>query len=43
MSRFVTETITDIRRGRESWRVFVAFCAPSFVLAVVAATLQRLG
>lgn len=43
MSRFLNETLTDIRRGRESWRVFVAFCAPSFVLAVIAAMLQHLG
>jgi hypothetical protein len=43
MTRFLTDTLTDIRRGRESWRVFVAFCAPSFVLAVCAALIQRLG
>jgi len=40
MSRFLNETMTDIRHGRESWRVFVAFCAPSFLLAVAAALLR---
>lgn len=43
MNRFLTETLTDIRRGRETWRVFVAFCAPAFALALLSATLQRLG
>jgi len=43
MNRFLTDTLTDIRRGRESWRVFLVFCAPSFVVAVAAALLQHLG
>lgn len=43
MSRFLNETMTDIRRGRESWRVFVAFCAPSFALAVLIALAPRLS
>ena len=42
MTRFMTNTLQDIRRGRESWRVFVAFCAPSFVITVFALTLQQL-
>ena len=42
MNRFLTETITDIRRGRQSWRVFLAFCAPSFALAMFAAMLQHI-
>jgi hypothetical protein len=41
MSRFLNETLTDIRHGRESWRVFVAVCAPSFAVAVFIAVLQR--
>ena len=41
MSRFVNETLTDIRHGRESWRVFVAVCAPSFAIAVFIAIVQR--
>lgn len=43
MSRFLNETITDIRRGRETWRVFVALCTPSFVLAVATAVLQHVN
>ena len=43
MSRFLTATMTDIRTGRETWRVFLAVCLPSFALAVAAALLQRLG
>ena len=42
MSRFLNETMTDIRAGRESWRVFVAVCTPSFALTLVAAVLQRI-
>jgi len=42
MTRFLTDTITDIRRGRETWRVFLAFCAPSFALALFAALLQHI-
>lgn len=43
MTRFLTATITDIRRGRETWRVFLVFCAPSFALAIGAAIVQRLA
>lgn len=43
MNRFLTDTLTDIRRGRQTWRVFVAFCAPAFVVALLSATFQRLG
>jgi hypothetical protein len=32
----MTATIEDIRRGRESWRVFVALCTPSFALTIFA-------
>lgn len=39
MNRFVTETLNDIRRGRESWRVFVALCSPSFLLTILALNL----
>lgn len=42
MSRFLNETMTDMRAGRETWRVFVALCTPSFVLAVAAAVLLHL-
>ncbi|HEX7154129.1 MAG TPA: hypothetical protein VF618_21760 [Thermoanaerobaculia bacterium] len=40
MSRFLNETMTDIRRGRETWRVFVAVGAPAFIVAVAATLMQ---
>lgn len=43
MSHFLSQTMTDIRRGRESWRVFVALCAPSFAMAVAVALALRLS
>ena len=42
MNRFLTDTLNDIRRGRESWRVFVALCTTSFALTIFALTLPRL-
>ena len=42
MAHFLNETLTDIRRGRETWRVFVAFCAPSFALTVATAALSQI-
>ena len=35
MSHFLTETITDMRCGRQTWRVVLTLCAPSFAAAVV--------
>jgi hypothetical protein len=40
MSRFLDATMSDIRSGRESWRVFVALGGPAFVVAVLAAALR---
>ncbi len=40
MTRFMTNTLTDIRHGRESWRVFVAFCAPAFAATVLILTIR---
>ena len=42
MSRFLNDTLSDIRRGRESWRVFAAVCTPAFALTLLALTLQHL-
>lgn len=42
MNRFLTATVTDMRQGRETWRVFAIFCAPSFLLAIGAAVVERL-
>jgi hypothetical protein len=35
MSRFLNETLSDIRGGRETWRVFIALSGPAFAIAVV--------
>lgn len=35
MSRFLNATMSDIRGGRETWRVFVTFCAPALAIAIV--------
>lgn len=42
MSKFVNETINDIRGGRDSWRVLAMFSAPSFLIAVAAALVGSL-
>jgi hypothetical protein len=42
MSRFLNATMSDIRGGRETWRVFVALAAPAFFVAVVM-SIARLG
>ena len=43
MSRFLTATMSDIRRGRETWRVFIAFCSPAFVMAIAVALIRNPG
>jgi hypothetical protein len=40
MSRFLNETMSDIRSGRETWRVFVALSGPSFALAIFIAVVR---
>ena len=35
MTRFLNDTLTDIRSGRESWRVVTLASAVSFVVAVL--------
>jgi hypothetical protein len=40
MSRFMNETISDLRGGRETWRVLFALGGPAFFIAV-ATTLAR--
>jgi hypothetical protein len=42
MSRFMTHTISDLRGGRESWRVLITITVPAFALAF-AFTLIRLA
>ena len=35
MNEFLHATLSDIRGGRETWRVIIALSAPAFVLALV--------
>jgi hypothetical protein len=34
MTQFLHHTMTDIRTGRETWRVFTAACSVAFALAI---------
>ena len=40
MSRFLNETLSDLRGGRETWRVFVILTSPAFVVAVAVTLVQ---
>jgi hypothetical protein len=40
MSRFLNATVSDMRSGRETWRVFVALGGPAFAVAIVLAVLR---
>ena len=40
MSRFLSAAVSDMRTGRETWRVFVALGGPAFAVAVVTAVLR---
>ena len=40
MSRFLNQTMSDIRGGRQTWRVIVFLTGPAFALAVLATVLQ---
>ena len=40
MSRFLNATMSDLRGGRETWRVFLIIGGPSFVMAVVSTLMQ---
>ena len=40
MSRFLSAAVSDMRSGRETWRVFVALGGPAFAVAVVTAALR---
>ena len=42
MSRFMNHTISDLRGGRETWRVLVTITLPAFAVAF-GATLISLG
>jgi hypothetical protein len=34
MSHFIQNTMSDIREGRESWRIFTAFGTLAFTVAI---------
>jgi hypothetical protein len=36
MTDFVHHTMSDIRGGRQSWRVILAFCIPSLAISIAA-------
>jgi len=40
MSRFLNETLSDIRRGRETWRVFLLLAGPAFLVAIATTLAQ---
>jgi hypothetical protein len=40
MSRFLNATMSDLRGGRETWRVFVIVASPAFVVAVAVTLMQ---
>ena len=40
MSRFLSDAVSDMRSGRETWRVFLALGGPAFAVAVATALLQ---
>ena len=40
MSRFLNDTLSDLRGGRETWRVFVILGSPAFILAVAVTLVQ---
>lgn len=39
MSEFMSLTLSDLRSGRQTWRVFLIVCASSFTAAVMTARL----
>ena len=40
MSNFLNATMSDIRGGRETWRVFVALAGPAFAVAILISAIQ---
>jgi len=41
MPAIVNHTISDLRTGRQSWRIYLLVCSPSFAAALAVATLVR--
>jgi hypothetical protein len=42
MKAFLDTTINDIRSGRDSWRVYLALCMPSFGVAIAAGLARQI-
>ena len=40
MTHFLASTVSDIRGGRQSWRVILTMSLPAFVAAVIMAKLH---
>lgn len=40
MSQFLNETLSDLRGGRETWRVFVILGGPAFTIALLVSLIQ---
>jgi hypothetical protein len=43
MTRFVEKTISDLRSGRESWRVLLAVTLPSLLATLALCVMRRPG
>jgi len=41
MRHFLHHTVTDLRFGRETWRVFVVLNVPAFLIAVALTLFTR--
>jgi hypothetical protein len=41
MNAFLQQTISDLRGGRQSWRVLTTLCVPSFAVSVATYILQN--
>ena len=42
MAKFIEATVSDMKGGRESWRVLLALTVPSFAVAVAFVALTSL-
>jgi hypothetical protein len=43
MTRFLSNTITDVRSGRQSWRVLATIGTLAFVVSFIIRTLEVMG
>jgi hypothetical protein len=41
MTHFMNNTLSDLRSGRQSWRVVLLVCTPAFTIGIALALLQR--